>query len=502
MRSAAALLLFLPALAAAQVRENVTVEVIEVPVHVTAPGGEPVRGLTRDAFELRVNGRVVPIDYFDAVDLPAPSTDAAQPKPAAAPLPPRERRLYLLLFDTVYSNLSKLPRALRAAEAAVARSNAATDLFAVATYTGSRGIEFVTPFLADRAVTLRALRTLTISRTADPLGLAMSADDRAQWVGATSEGDADEVEIGKKVDDAGVAALAAIGEEEMKSEAQRHIEYLFDNFATVATRLSHLEGQKHVLWFSSGYSSKLVHGGQGSLGRPPAAGGGLARSNRLLQDMAHAFEAAGVVVDAIDIDGVRVGTSDAAESLVMVAQYTGGDVVHNRNDLARALTDLTAAQRVVYILGFNRGKLRGGTISVRVNGVPAGTRLTYRTGFGAAAEKKDVDALQLIDILINDVPQHDINARLAVVDSKVALELHPAEFPEGAKEVDALLYVFNADGAAVTGYGKRIPVVSKAPIVLRHPLDLPPGRYVAKVVVRIAGTAYVGFARTEFTRAP
>ena len=39
----------------AQVREGVTVEVIEVPVYVSMPDGTPVRGLTRDAFQLFVN---------------------------------------------------------------------------------------------------------------------------------------------------------------------------------------------------------------------------------------------------------------------------------------------------------------------------------------------------------------------------------------------------------------------------------------------------------------
>jgi len=162
MRSVAALLLFLPAIALAQLKESVTVEIIEVPVHVTAPGGQPLRGLSRDAFELRVNGRVMPIEYFDAVDLPAPAADAAQTREEARNLPPRERRLYLLLFDTAYANPGKLARAQRAAEVTVGRANPATDLFAVATYSDSRGVQFVTPFLSDRAVSLRAIHTLTV----------------------------------------------------------------------------------------------------------------------------------------------------------------------------------------------------------------------------------------------------------------------------------------------------------------------------------------------------
>ena len=50
--------------AAPQTRERTTVEVVQVPVSVTKDGSA-VRGLTRDDFTLRVNGKAQPIDYKD-----------------------------------------------------------------------------------------------------------------------------------------------------------------------------------------------------------------------------------------------------------------------------------------------------------------------------------------------------------------------------------------------------------------------------------------------------
>src|SRR5260221_12594002 len=50
----------------AQLRASVTVEVIEVPVYVTDYAGKPIRGLTRDAFELSVNGKPQPVESFEA----------------------------------------------------------------------------------------------------------------------------------------------------------------------------------------------------------------------------------------------------------------------------------------------------------------------------------------------------------------------------------------------------------------------------------------------------
>src|SRR5689334_2300455 len=109
------LALLLVAAAHAQVRESITVEVIEVPVYVWGADGTPVRGLKKEAFQLFVNGKPQAIDYFDAIDYgshPA-ATAAAQPVRDT-----RERRLYLLLFDLAYTPPGIIERAQKAADAA------------------------------------------------------------------------------------------------------------------------------------------------------------------------------------------------------------------------------------------------------------------------------------------------------------------------------------------------------------------------------------------------
>src|SRR5689334_6456730 len=104
-------LLLVPLAAPAQMRESVTVEVVEVPVYITTTDGQPIRGLTKDAFQLFVDGKAQPIEYFDAVDF---ATNGAAQAPQARPL--RERRLYLLLFDLSFATPAKLVRAQKAAE--------------------------------------------------------------------------------------------------------------------------------------------------------------------------------------------------------------------------------------------------------------------------------------------------------------------------------------------------------------------------------------------------
>ncbi|HLJ73859.1 MAG TPA: hypothetical protein VKU62_04695, partial [Thermoanaerobaculia bacterium] len=75
--------------AQAQVRETTTVEVVEVPVYVTAHGA-PVTSLTRDNFALYINGKRQAIEYFDVVDYATLSPEQHDV---------RQRRLYMLVFD-------------------------------------------------------------------------------------------------------------------------------------------------------------------------------------------------------------------------------------------------------------------------------------------------------------------------------------------------------------------------------------------------------------------
>src|SRR5256885_12537153 len=60
--------------ASAQVRETVNVNYVEVPVTVLTRGGEPVRGLTRDRFEIVDEGKVRTISSFETIDFGSPQS--------------------------------------------------------------------------------------------------------------------------------------------------------------------------------------------------------------------------------------------------------------------------------------------------------------------------------------------------------------------------------------------------------------------------------------------
>src|SRR5713101_5676007 len=91
------LLVLSAGLAFGQVRETVNVNLIEVPVTVFDGGGNPVRGLTADKFELIDQGQKRAITTFEVIDF-------ASPVRAISPLNPAARRSFLLLFDMSFSS--------------------------------------------------------------------------------------------------------------------------------------------------------------------------------------------------------------------------------------------------------------------------------------------------------------------------------------------------------------------------------------------------------------
>ena len=509
MRHTAAVLVALFALPLlAQVRETQTVEVIEVPVYVTARDGSVITGLTRDNFDLQVNGKAQTIDYFDVIDFGAITDTNAE-----APRDPRQRRLFLLMFDLLFAAPNSIHRAQDAAAKLIANAGD-SDEFGVAKYTYNHGLEILVPFTRDRVVVKHAVLALRGTATGDVLRLESPANEIAEINAASPDGDLCDPN----------SACAELHRDRMRS--------LIDNEMTdlksLAPRLTALEGQKHVVLLSDGFDPQYV---TGAASRPRPTNvqqmtpssitskmtmtiGAPQSDARLLDNtkaLHAAYGAAGVFLDAIDTAGLRPGgIAEENEGLVMMARDTGGDIVEKQNDLSHALQILTDRSRVVYILGFHaHGKERkDNSITVRLRNVGGRLDLRYRPTFSTAANTAArVDAVRLADILINDIPQNGIEVHTAVTNGTIAVTLPVASLLaqiQAHADVDALLYVFSGN-SVVLAIEKRIAIDRERLAASQHgaigfaePLTLPPGSYEAKVVVTLdAGS--VGFARQPFT---
>jgi VWFA-related protein len=468
----AVLMTALPFTAAAQVREAVTVEVVEVPVYVVGPDGIPVRNLPREAFELRVDGRKQRIDYFDQVDFGAVPPEGT-PAPAS-----RERRLYLFLFDLCFSNPAHLARAQSAAIESLVSSNAATDLFAVATYLPDSGVKFVTPFLRDHAAIRRAIDALRPSEAGDVLGMGVSAAEQTEWQQTGDSGN--DHDHGAATEMASALRGGAANQDVLSEEGRRLVEYQLKGLSAAAERLAAMEGQKHVVVFSDGFKAGLLTDVKAT------------RLQWALKDMVRSFRAVGAFLHTIDIAGVRQSLATVEETndgLRIIAHATNGEFVHNRNDLHEALTTLTTGQQLVYILGFQRrgGANATGSIDVHVNGLARGTRVTFRPGFGRLPPRKELDRLQLADILLNDTPQSGLTVNVSAAASELTVSVPRDELTADAY---ALIYVFDAAGAMLhSGTG----TLTAAAPAWHEPLPPAGGAQTIKVLVYLRDTMLLGY---------
>ena len=515
MRLAAPALLILLltlSLAAQPLREVTTVEVVEVPVYVTA-GSVPLTGLTREHFQLFVNGKPQSIDYFDVVDFAGLSAEEAQN--------PRQRRLYFLLFD-LNSDPHALGRARKAVDEFVQQAGPA-DVFAVATLGTRQGLNVVTPFTRDRDMIRHAVRNLRVEN-GDPLRLAYVPQ------GDTLSDDPSRLGDSSLADEMLDGMMKELSDEPAKRQVLGTIGLLDQ----LARQLAPLEGHKHVVLLSTGFDvsphldiprvrqiADVHQGPMMDLSSPITAKMQYSRAGapkirgrfmQALQDLTAQYSSASVFLDAIDIAGLRATWEGGNKDALYLLARTG-QVVSNRNDLGDAIRYLTDRQRVVYVLGFRAQAARkNNKIRVELVNVPGNPRVSHRRSFSSSATSDSSSPLFLADIVTNDIPQNGFSVRTSVDVAQGGAATLSMTVPGrellafGGEQVSAhaLLYIFSGE-RAVAFQAKQIAIDPKRARSLedvlygiRETFQLRPGSYTAKVLLHVDGTGARGFSRTDF----
>ena len=521
MRSALLLALLVVSavpLSAQRYDDAITVNVVDVPVYVER-FGVPIKGLTREDFELFVNGKPHPIEYFDVVDQRAGEN---APATASAPVELKRRRLIVLLFD-----VAAPPWSLQRARKAAARyvdEGASGDTFAVATV-GYSGVLFIVPFTADRIAVQRAIATLRPSAARDPFRVATLDVERSR--GGVGGADAGRGVFGgiwgghpegrlpgslpgfyEPPAIAGWYTGAAIDRDGAQNDFSSR--GLIDNLNTLADRLAPLEGLKEVVLLSEGNSD------------PDAAfswAGRLAAFTRLHKR----FRAAGVILNAVDIGtpsapggGIeRVSTTTNVTPNFLASNFLWSLALDTGGIATTSLPHLQERHRLSYVIGFRppASRSKQNSISVRVRNQPILTDVRYRKSYSLDREPTD-DGLFLADTLLNDIPQNGVTVDLSVNGKWVAASIPGVELlsyaPERRLSLDVYFYVFDGQQRPVAWNRMQITVdldkgrefLSTNPYTMRQEFVLEPGRYVAKALVRIAGTDRMGFRRTAFEVQP
>jgi VWFA-related protein len=529
---------------------------VQVPVEVVGRDGLPVRGLTADDFEIFDEGQKQPLRSFRTVDLDRlepTGTTAAGLSTEARQLDASARRHFLLLFDLSFSRPAAVLRAREAARDFVLHSLRPTDLAAVATYSLQTGPRLVLTFTGDRAQLARAILSLGLDNVVeqekvDPLRFVIAAPTVAEL--ATASGSGEPVGTTRSLADQvmaeNLASLRSAVQRADRTYQRNMIHSYMQSMAGLAKILDAVRGRKHVVLFSEGFDSNLLVGHDTvseetttenfniAFGSPWLVDNDNRFGNSQLQGelrkMLSEFKRADCVIESVDISGlvagtdasepVRAGRTSGQEELFETANETGGELLTSTNDFRSQLDRVLARSTVTYLLSFERSDLApdGAFHNLRVSvKAPAGARIAYRTGYYAPRPYPELDPLAKVllasDGLASAAPRTDLDLDVLVTPfrlrAKVAyvpviVEIGGSRLMAGRKSDKLLLelyaYVSDNRGQMQDFFTQKVAVdlkkantdVLTAGLKYYGHVELPPGQYLVRVLVRDAESGRTG----------
>ncbi len=526
------------------------VNVVEIPVQVLLDG-KPVRDLKADNFAVYQDKGKQLITGFEAVDLFAIPDDKAQ----EVPVPARRHFLLLfdLAFSepkaivqaraAAKDLLSELHGSDLAAVATYAGSRG-TEL--VLGFTSDRN-------QIESAIDSLGLPELMDRATVDPLRIVV--DDMRREIAAnttreTEGSGSEESRTGMK--QFGDEEMLRQFEQAMRASESANTEVQKDkitaltrSFTDLARLMRSVNGRKHVVYLSEGYDSSLLLGNtsealdkemqeardKGEVWKVDSQQRfGSADAMNDVEGMLEELRRADCTVQAVDIGGLR-GTSGSAgalgyerkggrESLFQMARDTGGDLYENFNDLSAAMGKMLERTGVTYVLTIQPETPPDGayhTLKVDLRGLPRGARVVHRPGYFAPkpfAQRTRMERMLLTagqvlageeggqvraSVMTAAIPGGSGTADVPVVveiDGPSLLHLHQGN------DLPAEIYVYAVDAKGhVSDYIAQTLTLDmfkveakllQAGLKFYGHLELPPGSYKARVLVRNGRTGFHG----------
>jgi VWFA-related protein len=528
--------------------ETVQVTVVEVPVTVSDRGGNAIRGLTKENFEVTDDGKKVPIEYFEVLDLPTLTAEAEASQ--STPLPPAATRHFLLLFDLANSSPGTIGRAAGAAKQFIESQLGDRDLAAVATFSTEKGARMITNFTRNRTLLVNAIETLgnpAYFKVADPLMISAlrAGNDITAPGGESGSGAAGAAE--KAAEE--MAKESAVQAGKIRdNELRDRLRIQLANMGNLVRALDRISGQKQVILLSEGFDASLVHGRENltsASARQEDASvlsgetwnvdsdqrfGNAAAANDV-DMMTQLFRRSDVVLHAIDIKGLR-GSSDVTtadgtagksnEGLFLITAPTGGTVFKNGNDLKANFGRLLKQQEVVYVLGFqSRASGKPGkfhALKVKVVNARA-DKVTARAGYYEQSNMSDLErVLTVADVLMTDAPVDDIAVKVTATPLPgpngrarvpVVVEIPGSRLlqniPGKTASAEIFLYAFDKNSQVMDHLKEKVTLdLTKAGEQIKNggvryygTLRLPAGDYAVKSVVRVEESGLMGFTRSD-----
>lgn len=443
--------------------DSTTVMAVEIPVNVIKDGA-PVRGLTKENFEVLDGKKVRPIVGFEVVDLKR--LESARP----AEVPISARRHFLFLLDLSFSHHENLLRATEAARSLLDTALHPTDLVAIGVYGQRTQAGMLLNFTSDRSQVETVLDTLeqvfgrrerdtgSSDRAADPLGLvagpyASIVNDIGRAAGVERTLSREWLEEGGDLH--GIIAETLIEMDANITNRRREIrrsevDALSRSLSALAQQTRGVDGRKYMVYFSEGFDSDLLF----------EEGG--ARTLRDLNEMIEEMQRAGWVLQTVNIARSGESLLDAADGLLMIARETGGDFYANFNRLDTAMEQMLDATGVTYLLTIRADEVRmDGSfheLRVRLEDAPRGARVRHRAGYFApnpVAEKQGLsEQLRLAELVLAGEDGGALPAAVAVAAFEGGERSRVATWIE--VDGSALLADFTGDRLDLEIYGYTI----------------------------------------------
>jgi VWFA-related protein len=342
-------------------------------------------------------------------------------------------------------------------------------------------------------------------------------------------------------------AERAIDREEVET-LKRKVAALSRSFTDLARLLRSVQGRKYVVYLSEGFDSSILTGtmdkSEKDEARMAAEEGriwelntdqrfGDSSATNDLAAMLEELRRADCAIQAVDIGGLRGAdaTRDALgferkggkDSLFQMARDTGGDLYENFNDLSAAMGKMLERTGVTYVLTIQPESVPDGAyhaLKVELKGLPRGARVVHRPGYFAPRpfaqrskfEKMLVTAGQVLigeeggqivtSVLAAPMPAHQGTSGTADVPVVVEIEGTSLLHLHEGNDVPIEIYVYALDEKGqvrdflAQTLSLDLPKVDsrllQSGLKFYGHLELPPGSYKGRVLVRNGRTGFHG----------
>ena len=535
---------------------EVSVALKLISVYVTDKSGHPVVDLTLDDFTATDDGQPVKLTVFEkhllkhlpteaaAPDQAAEKAAAPEPVPAAAPSPAATRKFFLF-FDFAFNNARGITKAKTAAQHFLETQVRADDEIGVLTYSMLKGVtvhEYLTTDHAKVREVVDAIGTKDIAGRAHEI-------EQEYWLMAQ------EVTTG----------TTARNLESEREEGKRIAEVFMLRLTSLAKALRYVQGNKHVILFSTGVPSSMIYGNQAG---NPADLGGRAKfdaSDRVLrvrnEEMYKEFADANCVVYAFDTresalvtdlfaydrmtfeSGGRGGgrgmfssqgvfqdpssvfqddQTTGGNTLRRLTDQTGGKYFSNINMYEKSFDQVQALTGTYYVIGYSIGESEDGRFrEVKVEVQRPGCQVRAQSGYFNPKPYRDYTDLEkrlhLFELALNERSF----SRLPVSFPITGLSFAPAEGSGlevlakvpgevtsrfAGERVEYVVLVFDAknDIRDIRRLETDPRPHRGRPVVFTSATPLEPGDYTCRLVIRDmdSGLSAASSARTSVTAAP